>query len=58
MITLQSYLCGQWHEGEVGGNASLHNPANGEAIAVCSTRGLDLQAALAYGRDVGGPSLR
>ena len=57
MITLQSYLCGQWREGE-GGNATLHNPSTGEAIAQCSTRGLDLQAALAYARDVGGPALR
>ncbi|MDP2339452.1 MAG: 3,4-dehydroadipyl-CoA semialdehyde dehydrogenase [Deltaproteobacteria bacterium] len=57
MITLQSYLCGQWREGD-GGNVELHNPSTGEAIAQCSTRGLDLQAALAYARDVGGPALR
>ncbi len=57
MITLQSYLCGQWQQGE-GAGATLHNPATGAAIASCSTRGLDLQAALAYARDVGGPALR
>lgn len=57
MITLKSYLCGEWREGD-GGNTTLVNPANGEAVAVCSTRGLDLQASLAFARDVGGPNLR
>ena len=58
MITLQSYLCGQWQQGDVAGNATLVNPATAEAVATCSARGLDLQAALAYARDVGGPALR
>ncbi len=57
MITLRSYLCGDWRTGE-GAMAKLENPATGEAIAQCSTAGLDLKAALAYGRDVGGPALR
>jgi oxepin-CoA hydrolase/3-oxo-5,6-dehydrosuberyl-CoA semialdehyde dehydrogenase len=57
MITLKSYLCGAWCEGN-GGDASLVNPSNEEVIARCSTKGLDLQAALAYARDVGGPALR
>ncbi len=57
MITLKSWLCGGWREGE-GGEAVLVNPASGAPVARCSTRGLDLQAALAYARDVGGPALR
>lgn len=57
MITLKSYLCGDWREGN-GGETTLVNPATGEPVAVCSTRGLDLQAALAYARDTGGPALR
>ncbi len=67
MITLESYLCGQWRKGDGGpadegradqGWATLVNPATGAAIAKCSTRGLDLQAALAFARDVGGPALK
>jgi 3,4-dehydroadipyl-CoA semialdehyde dehydrogenase len=57
MITLKSYLCGAFCEGS-GGEATLVNPATGEAVARCTTKGLDLQAALAYARDVGGPALR
>jgi len=57
MITLKSYLCGAWVEG-TGGDVTLVNPATEEAIGTCSSKGLDLQAALAYARDVGGPALR
>jgi oxepin-CoA hydrolase/3-oxo-5,6-dehydrosuberyl-CoA semialdehyde dehydrogenase len=57
MITLKSYLCGEWREGD-GGDATLVNPATGDAVARCSTRGLDLQASLAFARDVGGPALK
>ncbi len=57
MITLKSYLCGAFHEG-TGGEATLVNPATEEPVATCSTKGLDLLAALAYARDVGGPNLR
>jgi 3,4-dehydroadipyl-CoA semialdehyde dehydrogenase len=57
MITLKSYLCGEWREGS-GGDTTLVNPATGAPVATCSTRGLDLQAALAFARDTGGPALR
>jgi 3,4-dehydroadipyl-CoA semialdehyde dehydrogenase len=57
MITLKSWLCGQWCEG-TGTTTTLVNPATGEPVATCSSQGLDLQAALAYARDVGGPALR
>jgi oxepin-CoA hydrolase/3-oxo-5,6-dehydrosuberyl-CoA semialdehyde dehydrogenase len=58
MITLRSYLCGEWRAGDAGGNAALENPSTGEKIAEASTKGLDLKASLAYARDVGGPALR
>lgn len=57
MITLKSYLCGTFCEG-TGTPAILVNPATEEPVAQCSAAGLDLQAALAYARDVGGPNLR
>ncbi|MHC4470008.1 MAG: 3,4-dehydroadipyl-CoA semialdehyde dehydrogenase [Planctomycetota bacterium] len=57
MITLKSWLCGEWREG--GGTASvLVNPATEEEIARTSTEGLDLAAAATYAREVGGPALR
>jgi 3,4-dehydroadipyl-CoA semialdehyde dehydrogenase len=60
MITLSSYLCGEWRSGEAsaGRMATLYNPSTEEAIAQCSTAGLDLKAALAFAREVGGPALR
>ena len=57
MITLKSYLCGEWREAAAG-FATLVNPATEEPVARASTAGVDLQAALAYGRDVGGKTLR
>jgi len=57
MQTLQSYLQDAWHTGAEPA-ATLHNANTGEAIAQASTRGLDLEAALAHARDVGGPNLR
>lgn len=57
MKTLASYLCGEWRTGSAP-MATLVNPATEEAVAQCSTAGIDLKAALAYGRDVGGPVLR
>ena len=57
MKTLASYLCGEWRVGSAP-MATLVNPVTEEPIAQCSTAGIDLKAALAYGRDVGGPVLR
>lgn len=57
MITLESYLCGAWHRGD-GTPQVLINPATEEALAECSSGGLDLAAAVAHARDVGGPALR
>lgn len=57
MHTLSSFLQDQWVEGQAPFTA-LHNASTGAEIAHCSTRGLDLAAALGYGREVGGPVLR
>ncbi|MCB9592970.1 MAG: 3,4-dehydroadipyl-CoA semialdehyde dehydrogenase [Sandaracinaceae bacterium] len=57
MITLKSYLRGEWVEGQ-GAGATLVNPSTGEPIATTSTEGFDFGAAVAHARDVGGPALR
>jgi oxepin-CoA hydrolase/3-oxo-5,6-dehydrosuberyl-CoA semialdehyde dehydrogenase len=57
MITLKSYLCGEWRAGD-GAPTALVNPSTGDAIAECCTEGLDLGRAAAYAREVGGPELR
>ena len=49
-------MSGVWVDGEGEGNA-LYNPTAGEMIASCSTRSLDLKAALAFARTRGGVSL-
>lgn len=58
METLESYLAGEWRRGDASGNATLVNPATEAAIAETSSKGLDLRAALEYGRNVGGTNLR
>jgi 3,4-dehydroadipyl-CoA semialdehyde dehydrogenase len=57
MITLKSYLRGEWAEGR-GDMATLVNPTTGEAIAKAGSGGLDLAAALAFARSEGGAALR
>jgi oxepin-CoA hydrolase/3-oxo-5,6-dehydrosuberyl-CoA semialdehyde dehydrogenase len=57
MITLKSYLCGEWVEGR-GELATLVNPTTGEAIAKAGTSGIDLSASLDFARREGGPALR
>ncbi len=57
MITLASYLAGQWCQGK-GKSVDLVNPTTEEVVAKTSTEGLDLAGALAHARDVGGPTLR
>ena len=54
---LSSYLAGQWKAGS-GAAQTLFNPATEEPLAAACSDGLDLPAALAYARDVGGPALR
>jgi 3,4-dehydroadipyl-CoA semialdehyde dehydrogenase len=57
MRTLQSFLQDTWQTG-TGAGASIANAYTGEQIASASTAGLDLGAALAHARNVGGPNLR
>jgi oxepin-CoA hydrolase/3-oxo-5,6-dehydrosuberyl-CoA semialdehyde dehydrogenase len=58
VITLQSYLRGEWKAGSADGEQTLVNPATEEPIAKVSTKGLDLKGALAWGRETGGAALR
>jgi oxepin-CoA hydrolase/3-oxo-5,6-dehydrosuberyl-CoA semialdehyde dehydrogenase len=57
MKALPSYVEGSWKEG--GGNPSeLVNPATEEVLATASSAGIDMQKALAFARERGGPALR
>jgi 3,4-dehydroadipyl-CoA semialdehyde dehydrogenase len=57
MIRLQSFVNESWVEGS-GKTAILVNPSTEAAVAETTTQGIDMAAALAHGRDVGGPALR
>lgn len=57
MMTLKSYLRGEWIEGR-GELATLFNPTTGEPIAKAGTDGIEVKAALEYARREGGPALR
>ncbi|MCU7548478.1 phenylacetic acid degradation bifunctional protein PaaZ [Chitinophagaceae bacterium LB-8] len=54
---LQSYVTGHWISGE-GDGQLLFDAVTGEPIASASTKGLDFDSVLAYGRSVGNPALR
>src|SRR5207237_1347766 len=54
---LESYLGGRWSRGD-GVETELTDPLNGSVLATVSARGLDLEAALAFARQHGGPHLR
>lgn len=57
METLSSYVEGKWVEG-TGAGAELVNPATEEPLARASSAGIDLERALAFARERGGPALR
>ncbi len=57
MTNLKSYLAGRWQEGQ-GAKSTLVNPSTEEAVAECSTQGLDFKAAVQFAREKGGGSLR
>ncbi|MCC6873117.1 MAG: 3,4-dehydroadipyl-CoA semialdehyde dehydrogenase [Sandaracinaceae bacterium] len=57
MITLESYLRGEWVKGQ-GEGATLHDPTTGKPVATASSQGLDLVAAYEHARHAGGPALR
>ncbi|MEE9392538.1 MAG: 3,4-dehydroadipyl-CoA semialdehyde dehydrogenase [Planctomycetota bacterium] len=57
MKKLENYLQDRWISGE-GSQATLLDPATGEALAETSTAGLDFAAALKHSRELGGRALR
>jgi oxepin-CoA hydrolase/3-oxo-5,6-dehydrosuberyl-CoA semialdehyde dehydrogenase len=58
MITLSSYVCGQWRQGH-GDAQPIHNPATEEVLGRCpSSAGIDSAAVLAHARERGSPALR
>lgn len=52
MAPLRSYVSGRWHTPDTEG-APLHDAVTGEEIARISSAGVDMAAALAYGREKG-----
>lgn len=56
-IRLTSFLCGAWHAG-AGPERPLTDATTEEVLATCRTGGVDLGAAFAHARGVGGPALR
>lgn len=57
MINLQNYALGHWINGD-GEGKPLYNAITGEQIASASSKGLDFEAMLHYGRTKGGKALR
>src|SRR5688500_9509642 len=57
MQVLQSYVAGEWHTPS-GEGVEVHDATTGEPVARVGSDGVDVAAALRYGREVGGPALR
>ena len=57
MRTLESYVCGEWRNGD-SGHRPLHDPMTGNVVAEAGTGGIDMKAVLDHARNVGGPRLR
>lgn len=57
MIQVKNYVQGQWVAGE-GIETNLYNAINGDLIGNTSSKGLDYQGILEYGRTKGGEQLR
>jgi 3,4-dehydroadipyl-CoA semialdehyde dehydrogenase len=56
-MKLPNYVNGMWREGS-GPGETLVDPVTGDALAIISSQGVDLEAALAFARAHGGPALR
>ena len=56
-MVLSSYVGGSWVTPD-GDGTPMHDAVTGEEIGQLSTTGIDMAAALTYGRTVGGPALR
>ncbi len=57
MHVVKSYLVDSWIAGQEP-TTPLFDAYTGKVMAITSSKGLDLRAALAHARDVGGPALR
>lgn len=57
MNKLENYVTGKWITGD-GDGQSLYNAVTGEAITSATTKGLDFNSIVEYGRKVGNPALR
>lgn len=56
-MKLQSYVAGQWREGE-GAGVELYDAVTGEAICEVSSAGTDFAEVARHGRETGSPALR
>jgi oxepin-CoA hydrolase / 3-oxo-5,6-dehydrosuberyl-CoA semialdehyde dehydrogenase len=56
VTVLRSYVAGRWQAPD--GGAPVYDAVTGELVAEVSSDGVDFGAALAYGRNTGGPVLR
>jgi len=56
MAVVRSYIAGHWFAPDSG--TPVFDAVTGETVAEVSSAGIDFGAALAYGRQVGGPALR
>src|SRR5688500_7660008 len=57
MYKLENYINGNWITGD-GEGQPLYDAVTGETVAFATTKGLDLEAALKYGRETGNSALR
>lgn len=57
MSKLGNYVMGHWVEGD-GEGSPLYNAVNGNIVATATTKGLDFEKILQYGRTEGGKVLR
>lgn len=57
MIQVKNYVCGSWVAGE-GEETKLFNAITGAEIGSTSSKGIDFEAVLNYGRTTGGKKLR
>ena len=55
--SLENYTLGRWMPGEEAGTV-LRHAITAEPIAIASSKGIDFEAVLNYGRQVGGTRLR
>lgn len=54
---LESYVCNEWVRGSGSGNV-VNDASTGHPVAVVDSTGIDFEAVLAHGREVGNPALR